>query len=116
VEIDRLVPLLEIVQLLQNSDRQGDVMFFKLIDAAAVVKDDVGVEDECFFHEEGRSTTGGVPLSTTQDRGKGQPKAGTELKFPAGRYAFVIRVCSRILKSLAESLPVWNRGVMMCSI
>ncbi len=46
VEIEGFVTLLEFVQLFNNGDRDDDVVFFKLVQACAVVQDDVGVQDK----------------------------------------------------------------------
>jgi hypothetical protein len=46
VKIERLVALLETVQLLQHRDGNDDIVLLELIHAFAVVKNDVGVEHE----------------------------------------------------------------------
>ena len=48
LEMDVFVTPLELVELLEDGDRNRDVVFLELPNAAAVVKDDVGVEDEEF--------------------------------------------------------------------
>ena len=46
VKVGRLVPLLEAIQLLEHRHGNDNVVLRELIDALAVVKDDVGVEHE----------------------------------------------------------------------
>ena len=48
LEMDVFVAPLELVELLEDGDRNRDVVFLELPNAAAVVEDDVGVEDEEF--------------------------------------------------------------------
>ena len=48
LEMDVFVAPLELVELLENGDRNRDVVLLELPNAAAVVEDDVGVEDEEF--------------------------------------------------------------------
>src|SRR5262245_34640902 len=44
--MDVLVAAFEFVELLEDGDRERDVVFFKIEDATAVVEDDVGIENE----------------------------------------------------------------------
>ena len=46
LEVDVVVPFLEAVEFFQDRDRDGDVVFFKIANAAGVVQDDIRVEDE----------------------------------------------------------------------
>ena len=48
LEVDVFVAPLELVELLEHGDRNCDVVFLEFPNAAAVVEDDVGVEDEEF--------------------------------------------------------------------
>jgi hypothetical protein len=48
MKVQRVIALLEIVQLLNHRDGNHDIMLVELMDAVAVVKDDVGVEDKNF--------------------------------------------------------------------
>lgn len=49
VKIQDVVTLFKIVQLFQDRDRNDEVVFRELMDAGAVVQDDVGVENEKFY-------------------------------------------------------------------
>ena len=49
VKIDRLVPFLEPIKLLQHRDGNNDVVLLELIHAFAVVKDDVGASSARYF-------------------------------------------------------------------
>ena len=49
VVVEGFVPFFELVQLFEDDDGHDDVVFLELVDAGAVVEDDVGVEDEDFF-------------------------------------------------------------------
>ena len=46
MEVDIFVAALELVEFLEHRDRNRDVVLLEIADAAAVVEDDVGVEDE----------------------------------------------------------------------
>ena len=46
LEVDVFVAALELVEFLEHGDRHGDVVLSELPQATAVVKNDVGVEDE----------------------------------------------------------------------
>ena len=46
LEVDVFVAALELVEFLEHRDRNRDVVLLEIADAAAVVEDDVGVEDE----------------------------------------------------------------------
>jgi hypothetical protein len=51
-EIERLVPLLEVIEFLDDRDGNNNIMLLKLVDALAVVQSNIGVENEGFpaFH------------------------------------------------------------------
>lgn len=49
VEVDGFVAFFEVVEFFEDGDGEGDVVFLEVFEAAAVVEDDVGVEDEEFF-------------------------------------------------------------------
>jgi len=46
VKVQGVIALLELVKLFENGYGNNDVVLLELVDAGAVVKDDVGVEDE----------------------------------------------------------------------
>ena len=46
LEVDVVVPFLEAVEFFQDRDRDGDVVFFKIANAAGVVQDDIRVQNE----------------------------------------------------------------------
>jgi hypothetical protein len=48
VEIERLIPLLEVIELLNDLDRNDDIMLLELVNALAVVQSNVGVENKSF--------------------------------------------------------------------
>ena len=49
VVVEGFVALFELIELLEDDDGHDDVVFFEVVEAGAVVEDDVGVEDEDFF-------------------------------------------------------------------
>ena len=48
MEIERLIPLLEAIELLNNLDGNDNVMLLELVNALAVVQSNVGVENKSF--------------------------------------------------------------------
>ena len=46
VEIDVVVAFLEAIELLDDRDRNDDVVFLKVIDATGVVKNDIRIEHQ----------------------------------------------------------------------
>ena len=55
LKIDIFVTPFELIEFLKHGDRNGDIVFLKVVNATAVVKNDVGVENEklgfCIQHE-----------------------------------------------------------------
>src|SRR6056297_1609295 len=49
VKIDGFVTGFEFVQFFQHHNRNNDIMFIKLINTGAVMKDNVGIQDKSFF-------------------------------------------------------------------
>ena len=48
MEIDGFVALLEFVQFFENRNRYNDIVVLELVDASAVVQNDIGIENEDF--------------------------------------------------------------------
>jgi hypothetical protein len=48
VVVERFVPLLEVVEFLDDRDGNDDVILLEVVDALAVVERNVGVENEEF--------------------------------------------------------------------
>ena len=68
MKVERVVPFFKIIEFFENRDGDHDVMFIEMVDAAAVVQDYIGIEDENFL---GGCHAFGVPfpLHTASIRG-----------------------------------------------
>lgn len=49
VKIKRFIPLFKFIKLFKDLNRDNDIIILKMVDALAVMEDNIGVDNECFY-------------------------------------------------------------------